>query len=215
MRDAPWFVCVVGAVDWGDGGSNCLMVGFMETLYNACDSLFSACQEEGGFVTPQWLGHSRSLMHLCTLHSQLHREVALPTHWGASHFQVCPDSYKWRNLIERLFLFRGVGGKMEEIIATESFNNNHLMLNTSRTSEEHHGSNMDVLAKKLQMVKHGSLSLQSSRSIRSAQFQGGRLRSVSLIQYQSSLPELGWWILVRKVLVRQSVTQLVEQVSHI
>lgn len=23
------------------------MVGFMETLYNACDSLFSACQEEG------------------------------------------------------------------------------------------------------------------------------------------------------------------------
>lgn len=23
------------------------MAGFMETLYNACDSLFSACQEEG------------------------------------------------------------------------------------------------------------------------------------------------------------------------
>lgn len=23
------------------------MVGFMETLYNVCDSLFSACQEEG------------------------------------------------------------------------------------------------------------------------------------------------------------------------
>lgn len=23
------------------------MVGFMETLYNACDSLFSACQEGG------------------------------------------------------------------------------------------------------------------------------------------------------------------------
>lgn len=23
------------------------MVGFMETLYNGCDSLFSACQEEG------------------------------------------------------------------------------------------------------------------------------------------------------------------------
>lgn len=46
-RAAEWFVCVVGAVDWSHGGSNCLMVGFMETLYNACDSLFSACQEEG------------------------------------------------------------------------------------------------------------------------------------------------------------------------
>lgn len=46
-RGAVWFVCVVGAVDWSDGGSNCLMVGFMETLYNACDSLFSACQEGG------------------------------------------------------------------------------------------------------------------------------------------------------------------------
>lgn len=42
-----WFVCDVGAADWSHGGSNCLMVGFMETLYNAGDSLFSACQEEG------------------------------------------------------------------------------------------------------------------------------------------------------------------------
>lgn len=46
-QQSVWFVCVVGAVDWSDGGSNCLIVGFMETLYNACDSLFSACQEGG------------------------------------------------------------------------------------------------------------------------------------------------------------------------
>lgn len=46
-RTTEWFVSVVGAVDWSYGGSNCLMVGFMETLYNACDSLFSACQDAG------------------------------------------------------------------------------------------------------------------------------------------------------------------------
>lgn len=43
---AVWFVCVVGAADRSHEGSNCLMVGFMETLYNAPDSLFSACQED-------------------------------------------------------------------------------------------------------------------------------------------------------------------------
>lgn len=64
-RTAVWFVCVVGAVDWSDGGSNCLMVGFMETLYNACDSLFSACQERGICDTTMAgsLLQPRALMH--------------------------------------------------------------------------------------------------------------------------------------------------------
>lgn len=64
-RTTMWFVCDVGAVDWSRGGSNCLMVGFMETLYNACDSLFSACQE-GGICDTTMAGtllQPRALMH--------------------------------------------------------------------------------------------------------------------------------------------------------
>lgn len=41
------------------------MVGFMETLYNACDSLFSACQE-GGICDTTMAGTHRqphALMH--------------------------------------------------------------------------------------------------------------------------------------------------------
>lgn len=41
------------------------MVGFMETLYNACDSLFSACQE-GGICDTTMAGtllQPRALMH--------------------------------------------------------------------------------------------------------------------------------------------------------
>lgn len=41
------------------------MAGFMETLYNACDSLFGACQEEGicDATMARILLQIRALMH--------------------------------------------------------------------------------------------------------------------------------------------------------
>ena len=100
-RGAVWFVCVVGAVDGSDGGSNCLMVGFMETLYNACDSLFSACQEGGICDTTMAGTLPQPPVHLCTQRSQLRREKWAREMWICLHVKR-PQSRAPRNADTRL-----------------------------------------------------------------------------------------------------------------